>query len=216
MNNVIEITRLSVRSTTAKNASKIMEADNIPYRTLDCVNWEEEFPYKPEVKFRIAHTGSSIILNYKVRELSVRAVEDRDNSNVWEDSCVEFFLQKPEEKEYYNIECNCIGKILIACGANRSERHFLSNDMLDTVDRYTSLGNDTFEEKSAPEEWEVSLIIPSRLFGIKTLRNMHLKANFYKCGDMLSEPHYLSWMPINTPSPDFHQPSFFGKLIFKS
>ena len=30
----------------------------------------------------------------------------------------------------------------------------------------------------------------------------------------MSLPHYLSWMPIDTPKPDFHRPEFFGKINF--
>ena len=38
--------------------------------------------------------------------------------------------------------------------------------------------------------------------------------NFYKCASGSSQPHYLSWNPINTEKPDFHRPDFFGKIIF--
>ena len=41
-----------------------------------------------------------------------------------------------------------------------------------------------------------------------------LKANFYKCGDKLSVPHYLSWNPVTTEKPDFHRPEYFGLLEF--
>jgi hypothetical protein len=28
-------------------------------------------------------------------------------------------------------------------------------------------------------------------------------------------PHYVTWNPIKTEKPDFHQPSYFGLLKFK-
>lgn len=34
-------------------------------------------------------------------------------------------------------------------------------------------------------------------------------ANFYKCGDDLPAPYYLSWNKIIAPKPDFHYPDFF-------
>ena len=37
---------------------------------------------------------------------------------------------------------------------------------------------------------------------------------FYKCGDKLQTPHFLSWNPIDLPKPDFHCPAFFGLLQF--
>ena len=40
-----------------------------------------------------------------------------------------------------------------------------------------------------------------------------LRANVYKCGDDLPVPHFISWSPIHTPEPSFHQPTFFGEII---
>ena len=42
-----------------------------------------------------------------------------------------------------------------------------------------------------------------------------IRANFYKCGDELDKPHYLSWNPINLEKPNFHCPEFFGTLFFE-
>ena len=40
------------------------------------------------------------------------------------------------------------------------------------------------------------------------------RANVYKCGDLLPVPHFISWNPITTESPDFHRPEFFGQMRF--
>ena len=42
-----------------------------------------------------------------------------------------------------------------------------------------------------------------------------MKGNFYKCGDHLSVPHFLSFAPIGVPKPDFHRPEFFCTLEFE-
>ncbi len=42
-----------------------------------------------------------------------------------------------------------------------------------------------------------------------------LHGNFYKCGDLTSEPHYLSWAPVTFEHPNFHLPAFFGNLILE-
>ena len=39
--------------------------------------------------------------------------------------------------------------------------------------------------------------------------------NVYKCGDNLSQPHFLSWQPIHTDKPNFHVPQFFGEVEFE-
>ncbi len=41
-----------------------------------------------------------------------------------------------------------------------------------------------------------------------------MSANFYKCGDKLTVPHFVTWNSIGTNKPDFHQPKFFGELYF--
>ena len=48
-----------------------------------------------------------------------------------------------------------------------------------------------------------------------SLDGQTIKANFYKCGDELQTPHFLSWNPINIEKPDFHRPDFFGSLEFE-
>jgi hypothetical protein len=41
------------------------------------------------------------------------------------------------------------------------------------------------------------------------------KANFYKCADKTSHPHWLTWSPVDYPTPKFHLPQFFGTLEFE-
>jgi hypothetical protein len=42
-----------------------------------------------------------------------------------------------------------------------------------------------------------------------------MRGNFYKCGDELGVPHFVSWTKIKTDSPAFHMPEFFGGLEFE-
>ena len=64
--------------------------------------------------------------------------------------------------------------------------------------------------------WRVTVVIPFSLIGVDP-ENLpeRLRANFYKCGDKTAHPHFLSWNPVGTPSPDFHRPDFFGELILR-
>jgi len=49
---------------------------------------------------------------------------------------------------------------------------------------------------------------------VKNLKGKTFRANFYKCGDMLTVPHYVTWNPVGTENPDYHQPKYFGLLKF--
>ena len=88
---------------------------------------------------------------------------------------------------------------------------------MNLIKRFSSLGIKPFEEKTGNFEWKLTVEIPFSLIGIQTdeLPTV-IKANFYKCGDETAVPHFLSWNHIMTKESDFHQPKFFGELIFET
>ena len=195
----------------------MFDEEKIDFQPIQCVNWAE-YPYKPKVNFRIAHTQDSILLHFKVKEESIRARYGEDNGSVWTDSCVEFFSIPADDGVYYNIECNCIGTILVGAGPARNGREHAPKEITALVQRWSSLGNVPFEEQADESGWEVALIIPYKVFfkhQIDSLDGKEIKANFYKCGDELQTPHFLSWNPIEIEKPDFHRPDFFGTLEFE-
>ena len=100
--------------------SEILEAQGVR-QAIDCVDWPNEFPYKPITSFYIARDKECLYINYFVKGNYLRAVNSTDNSPVWEDSCVEFFVQIPGEKYYYNFEFNCIGTALAARRTGRED-----------------------------------------------------------------------------------------------
>lgn len=202
----------------AEQVIEILDSNNIPFEVVDNVNWSE-YPYKPSMKFRIAHTGDKILVNYEVEEASVRAVAPHDNGSVWEDACCEFFLQPDEASgKYYNFECNCAGTLLDGYGVPGDREH-ACDEIMKSVDRWASLGREPFEERMGDCKWSLTLVIPTTaLFRdeIHSLDGRDMRANFYKCGDKLTTPHFLSWNKIDLPSPCFHCPPFFGQIHFEA
>ena len=215
MNKTIRVPRVEVDNLSVDVVTEVMDNAGVPSHIIDTVNWKE-YPYVPDVKFRIAHTGDAILLNYRVNEEAVRAVAEDDNGRVWEDSCVEFFVTF-DGKQYHNIECNCVGTILSAVGPERENRKLLAAEQLDKIKRKSTLDKDSIPV-NGPVEWEVSLIIPVEIFaasGGDSFDGIEARGNFYKCGDLLPTPHFLSWNPIEIPAPNFHRPDYFGKIIFE-
>ena len=213
----LEVKRIAVDCVVACNVPGVLDAARVEWQPIGVVNWRE-FPYCPRVWFRIAYTGSAILLHYKVIEESVAAVADRDNGNVWEDSCVEFFSMPGGDGIYYNVECNCAGTLLIGAGVNREDRELAPPQMFDNVLRWASLGREPFAERMEHTTWEVALVLPVEVYfkhRVDSLGGCTMAANFFKCGDRLSQPHFLSWNPVFTPSPDFHRPECFGRLHFE-
>lgn len=197
----------------ASDIPELFAEEHIEFEKIDIVDWPEKYPYKPTVEFALAHTGTHILIDYRVVEKTSRAAAGEDLGKVWEDSCVEFF-SSPDGKVYYNLECNCIGKVLLAKGESRHDRKPAPLDVLAKIDRWASLGDKPFAEKKAGP-WVVCLIVPAEALNLKSFDGLQLKANFYKCGDLLETPHFLSYAPIDTPEPDFHRPEFFVPIAFE-
>ncbi len=213
----VTVQKIEKNNVSANQIATLFDTNKIPFQTIASLNWDE-YPYQPEVTFRIAHDATSIFLNYHVKEKSIRARYSKDNSMVWADSCVEFFILPPGQNEYYNIESNCIGTLFFGIGEDGSYREPAPAEFSNQIQRWSSLGNQSFEERIGDVEWELSLIIPMNAFfkgDIEKLSGQVMKGNFYKCGDELISPHFLSWNPINTEKPNFHLPEFFGSLVFE-
>lgn len=149
---------------SAEQIPALFDAAQIPFQQIDCVNWKD-YPYTPDVKFRIAHTGDAILIHYRVTEKSVRAVAPADNGRVWEDACAEFFVQPIDEKKYYNFECNCAGTLLIEYGIPGNREH-APLETVGQVERWASLGRIPFEERLGECSWQLVLRIPVSAFSM--------------------------------------------------
>jgi Carbohydrate-binding family 9 len=188
--------------------------DSLIRNPVEMLSWPV-YSYKPAVTFSIGYSRKAILIKFYVEELFVRATYYKANDPVYRDSCVEFFIAF-EEGGYYNLEFNCIGTCLIGYGASREDRIFISEESISKIKYKTVL-----EVMNDPADkfikWELTLKIPASVFSkheIKDFKGRTCRGNFYKCGDDLPQPHFLSWSPINAPEPDFHRPEYFGDLIF--
>jgi hypothetical protein len=183
---------------------------------IECLNWKE-FPYKPKVEFRIGHSDGQLLLKFYVTENAVRAIETKINGDVHKDSCVEFFFS-PDGTNYYNFEFSCIGIPHVGWGDGRFGRKKIPPEIVETIQIKSSLGSDPFEVRTGLFSWDLAIIIPAECLiydpGI-LFSGLTAKANFYKCGDLLPEPHFVTWNPVGTPQPDYHQSRFFGKIDFE-
>lgn len=185
---------------------------------IDLINWDD-YSYRPEVQFRIAHSNNQIWLKYYVNEKSILAAVTETNGGVANDSCVEFFFDPQEDGNYYNFEFSCIGTKHLAYGPGRADRVFVAPDIIEREIRVkSSLGTQSFKEKTGNHSWEMTIIIPASTLvhnpGIQ-LKGLTTRANFYKCGNKTAEAHYVSWNPVETERPDFHRPAYFGKVVFE-
>ena len=177
---------------------------------LECVNWAD-YPYAPQVSFHVAHSDKALAVFFKVSESHVRAVSLEPNGPVWEDSCVEIFLANPSGEGYFNFETNCIGTSLAAKRRSKTDADMFGPELMSQIRTVGSLAHEAIDSKGEGQEWTILKIIPFSVLGLENAP-ASLKGNFYKCGDCCEQMHFLSWSPIDLPTPNFHCPEFFAEI----
>jgi hypothetical protein len=185
--------------------------DDIPDNYLLGDNWSG---YKTgcSASFKIAHSGSQILLKFYIKNDYFRSAKRPVNSDVNKDNCVELFIRFGPDEAYYNIEFNCLEVGKVAYGTSRRNRKLLPEAYIRKIGVWTQ-----FTSLRPIFNWEIMFSIPLDVFcfqQIRSLQGLKCEANFYSCGDELPNPHYLVWSPVASPKPDFHQPEYFGDIVF--
>lgn len=60
----MKVKKLSGKVQDAQQIPTLFDNENITYHPIDIVNWKE-YPYQPQVSFRIAYTNDAILVHYK-------------------------------------------------------------------------------------------------------------------------------------------------------
>ena len=177
--------------------------------------------HRPRTQVKVLYDADNIYLSFQVEDRYVRCVFTEFQASVCSDSCVEFFVQ-PGTREYLNFECNCGGNMLLYCIADAADQDGskveLDEKTWKTMDIFHSLPERIDEEIQDPVSWVVQYRIPFTLFekhpGItRPEPGTVWKANFYKCADQTSHPHWASWKSVGEKL-SFHKPECFGEIIF--
>ena len=211
---------------TAAEISAAMDEAGVEYNWIDVAQWpERNNGYKPEVRFRIAYSQQMLFIEYYVKEANIKALYSEDKeSKPFKDSCCEFFFSPECNNNYYNMELNCIGKGTFAFrrGGRKGPKIAYGEEIMKRIFRYSTLGEAPIEtsvkENGELFEWKLTVAIPLDCFTetpMEALQGKTMRANFYKCGDDMPKPHFLTWNRIELDKPDFHTPDFFGALTFE-
>jgi hypothetical protein len=181
----------------------------------------ESSDHRPETEFRVLHDGESLYVRFDVKDRYVRSVQTAYQGPVYTDSCVEFFVRPRLDKGYFNFEVNAGGALLLSYveDPTRTASGFARYAMVEEawggrVEIRSSLPPVVEPEVPGPLEWHVSYKVPlallERYAGEVGRSGSVWRANFYKCGDKTSHPHWLSWSPVTALN--FHLPACFGEL----
>lgn len=203
-------------SETVFNKIKLLNKSGLCLK-INKINWPVDFPKLLPVTVHIAHNNEMVYLYYQVQGEELRAVNTKDFMPVWEDSCVEFFMQRKGEKVYRNFEFNAHGVLVAAERESKECAEQLSKELMASIKRFATIEH-ICKEGVEVSNWTLYAEIPKEALGFYTsekLSEQSIGANFYKCGDETNEPHFISWNSIDTPTPNFHVPQFFGDFIFE-
>jgi len=139
---------------------------------------------------------------------------------------VEFFVQPKATGAYFNFEFNCGGALLASYVIDPTRidgrvREFIPLTPEDNqeITRYSSLPGTVEPEITRPITWFLGFSIPfavlERYASIPNeVSSQVWRANFYKCGNETSHPHWASWSPVHELN--FHRPTDFGEIRFGS
>jgi hypothetical protein len=188
----------------------------LPLAEIDQYAWDGS--YRPKAHATLAWSKEGLYLSLQAREpKSHMRIEEKEGSDfVYQDSCLEFFLMPfPEEDDrYINFEMNPLGVLLAGIGGEKESR----TDLVPEVMKQIQITPCSEEIDSEEVNWSLDVVIPFSVllhyFPDKTFeQGLKMRGNFYKCGDATLEPHFGAWNLIEFPTPNFHQPSYFGELV---
>jgi len=179
--------------------------------------------HRPKTLAKIAYDPEALYVIFRVEDQYVRAVAAQHDGAVWRDSCVEFFFTPGEDmsRGYFNLEMNCGGTMLLHFQkAPRQNSVHLSADECRSIQIAHTMPKIVEPEAQTPVTWLVEYRLPIAVLDgccevDRPAPGVAWRANFYKCGDRTSHPHWLAWSPITVRPPDFHRPDFFGTLKFE-
>lgn len=192
----------------------------LPSLAIDNYLWLDN-AYRPDVRVRLCYSSLYLYVMFRVGERRVRVRYTKFQDPVYKDSCVEFFVDAFPETGlgYVNFETNGAGTLLAAFGLDRSHRASLWPEDLAGFEISSSIEG-PLDGEHGREDWTLEYRVPlalfHKLYGRAVRPGLRAAANFYKCGDETEVPHYGAWSPVETPTPDFHRPEFFGELLFGS
>lgn len=183
---------------------------------------ERSSDHRPKVRGKLLYTDKGVYVIFRVDDRYVISQHTRYQDPVCRDSCVEFFVQPKPDKGYFNLEVNCGGTFLF-------QYHERDKDGKDVcVPVPVEYARDIQVCHSMPETvvpeiaertvWYIEYFVPFSVFEhcvgpLGAVAGQVWRANFYKCADESSHPHWGAWAPIGEVL-SFHQPRFFGSIQF--
>ncbi len=178
--------------------------------------------HRPRTQARVLYDDDRVYGIFRVEDRYVRSVVTQRNGSVCSDSCVEFFVEPVADRGYFNFEINCGGTLLLHYNSRSAAVKYdpvvVDDARLDLVRIHHSMPKTVDPEIIDPVTWTLQYSAPYELFepyvgDVKRGQGAVWRANFYKCGDATSHPHWAMWSEIPGPL-GFHRPEHFAPVVF--
>lgn len=184
----------------------------------------ESSAHNPLVECKMLYDDKGLYGIFNVRDQYVRCVHSGYQSSVCRDSCVEFFAKPRLDGGYFNFEFNCGGAVLTSYIRDNSRTpggfadfEYIRDEDMDKIDIFHTMPETVDPEITEPTEWRLAFHVPFEFFTpycgeVEHSAGTEWEANFYKCADDTSHPHWTSWNPIHEKN--YHLPEDFGIVVF--
>ena len=183
----------------------------------------KEPEHQPKTQAKLMYDDKNIYAIFRVEDKYVRAISQKHQDMVCRDSCVEFFFTPDEDisQGYFNLETNCGATLLFYHQKEKGKNvRAVATEDCQRIKIMSSMPKKVDPEIAEPTLWTVKYALPIAMLKEYTHvtepgPGVVWKANFYKCADKTSHPHWLTWNPVDRPRPNFHLPQYFGTIVFE-
>jgi alpha-galactosidase len=172
-------------------------------------DWQGKNPDEGrETRVRVLWSKNTLYLRYECRYRELFLFTDAEpngrRDHLWDRDVAEAFLQPDPSKEhnYKEFEVSPNG-MWIDLDIFPGGKEDLKSGMQRSV---------VVDEKS--HAWTAELAIPIKALTQHFDPSAIWRVNFYRVEGPTEPRAYLAWQPTNSPQPNFHVPSAFGKMRF--
>jgi alpha-galactosidase len=162
-----------------------------------------------KTEVRLLWNRDALYLRFLAHYRSITVFADAETGgrrdNLWERDVVEVFLQAAgcSERRYQEFEVSPNGfwiDLDIAAGKG--------SDLRSGMTRRVEI-----DEKR--KVWIAELALPMKSLTGRFDRTVAWRVNFFRVEGQSEPRFYSAWQPTKTPTPNFHVPECFGKLLFE-
>lgn len=182
--------------------------------------------HRPPTEARVLWDEKGLYVQWRVEDRYVRSIATEYRGKVWEDAAVEFFVAPVAGRGYFNFETNCSGTLLLSYHENKAytgpslrKAGGVPWELAQQVIIRPTMPPTVEPEIAEPVTWTLAYFIPFAIFEaylgpFEDVTALDWRANFYKCAESNSHPHWGSWAPIKE-GVNFHAPEWFAPLRFE-